>query len=142
MQIPSRRRSFLGTIPHQIPALKKPRQVSGRQVPILLRNSIVPLLVKPFIRPDECCMVGDSIKPPGLCIAVGIKRRYIGLDVQERGAIKDVHILDRQDGSLYPGELNDREADRVWPFWCPRREDPVDRGSRKGVTSSEYPWQR
>ena len=33
-------RRFPGKIPRQIPALKKPRQVSGRQAPILLRNPI------------------------------------------------------------------------------------------------------
>ena len=69
------------------------------------------------------CIVRDRFKPAAALIGIRIKGRHIGLDIQERRAIENVHILDRERAPVNTGEPDNREADRVGAFWRPGRKN-------------------
>jgi len=63
--------------------------------------------------------MGDRIEPAGLRIAVRVECGYIGFDIQEWRAVKDVHIFNLKRVSCNTHEPDNREPDCIRPFRCP-----------------------
>ena len=57
----------------------------------------------------------------------------MGLDVEQRCSVEHVDAGDVQTAPLHPVQLHDREADRVWTFRGPRREETAEPPAASGL---------
>lgn len=80
-------------------------------------------LPEPAVGPERPSPMGSCLKPAARSIRKCIELRHIGFDIKQRGAIKDIDILDDQRPPLYPNQADNREP-----------------GSGSGV--SAHGWQR
>jgi hypothetical protein len=73
------------------------------------------LPVEPIIRHFGAHIHSGFFKPAGARTQGAIEFRYVGFDVQQRCAVKNIDVLDLQIGSLDPDQPDEGQADRVGP---------------------------
>ncbi len=92
-------------------------------------------------RPSERLVRASSeveASHPDRSSGVGVERRDVGLDVEDRGAVQDIHVIEMERRALDGDQPQNRETDRVGGAAGGRRVAKTPWGvvSRNGTTSS------
>jgi len=84
----------------------------------------------------------DFLEPAGPHFQLSIEFRNIRLDVEERCAVENVHILDVKYTVLHLVKLHHRKSDRVRALGSRVVKSPRTSESMKGSTCRLNPWLR
>lgn len=74
--------------------------------------------LEPLIGSGPLGVLNLARKPPDLTILSGIKLRDIGLDIEKRGSIENIHIFDGETPAFNTNEFHHGNPDRVWTLRC------------------------
>ena len=98
--------------------------------------------MKPAIGAGTGDPVPAIAEPAGIRIGKTIECWHIGLDIQERGPVKDIHIVNNQLAAVDRHKTDNRKPDGVRPLRRPGCKDPVRDGVKVGHNLSAYPSTR